>query len=85
MKSQAGKLRFDRSCELWIEQALTEDPRLELFPLSPRISVTAATLSWSHGDPADRMIVATARVHNAVLATADERIHDSRLVRCVWD
>jgi PIN domain nuclease of toxin-antitoxin system len=85
MKCEAGKLQFDRPHELWIEQALAEDQRLELLPLTPRIAVLAAKLSWPHGDPADRMIVATAHAHQAVLATADERIHDSRLVQCVWD
>ncbi len=31
-------------------------------------------------DPADRAIVATARIHNLKLLTSDQRIIDSRLV-----
>jgi PIN domain nuclease of toxin-antitoxin system len=85
MKAHAGKLRFDRAIDLWIEAALAEDPRIELLPLLPRISLDAVRLSWAHGDPADRFIVATARAHNASLATTDERIQDSGLVRCLWD
>jgi antitoxin (DNA-binding transcriptional repressor) of toxin-antitoxin stability system len=30
-------------------------------------------------------IVATARAHDAILVTADDRIPESGLVRCVWD
>jgi len=33
-----------------------------------------------HRDPADRIIVATARVHDATLLTRDERIIEARLV-----
>src|SRR5204863_3003524 len=36
-----------------------------------------------HGDPADRLIVATARTHSLALATHDERIRKSRAVR-LW-
>lgn len=84
-KAQAGKLKFDRPYDLWIDEALTEDPRVELLHLLPRISVDAVRLSWGHRDPADRFIVATARAHDAVLVTADEEIRGSGLVRCVWD
>jgi PIN domain nuclease of toxin-antitoxin system len=67
-----------------IDEALRQDSRVELLPLVPRVAVDAVRLSWDHPDPADRFIVATARVHDARLVTADERIHESRLVRCVW-
>ena len=84
MKAEAGKLKFDRPYETWIDEALTQDPRTELLPLLPRIALGAVKLSWTHADPADRIIVATARSHEAPLATADERIHASGLVRCLW-
>ena len=85
VKADAGKLRFDRPYPLWIDEALAEDPRLELLPLLPSITVASVQLSWGHADPADRFIVATARVHEATLITADERIQGSGLVRCAWD
>lgn len=84
MKAQAGKLRFDRPYPVWLEQALVSDPRIELLALTPRIAVEAVQLGWDHLDPADRLIVATARVHDAKLVTADERILEAKLVRCVW-
>ena len=84
-KAEAGTLRFDRPHDVWIDEALTDDPRIELLHLLPRISVEAARFSWDHRDPADRFIVATARAHDAALITADARIHESGLARCAWD
>ena len=84
MKAQAGKLKFDRPYELWLEEALVQDSRTELLPLSPRVSVEAVKLAWAHRDPADRLIVATARVYAAALVTADDALSDSGLVPCVW-
>ena len=85
MKSEAKKLRLDRPHSLWIEAALAADPRLELLPLSPRISILAAEFSWKHADPADRMIVATAYAYEAVLITADEAMQTAGIVKCIWD
>jgi PIN domain nuclease of toxin-antitoxin system len=85
MKQRAGKLRFDRPLAAWVEQALTADPRLTLLPLSPRVAIAAVDLQWDHRDPADRLIVATALVYEATLATGDETIAKSRLLRCLWD
>lgn len=84
-KAEAGTLKFDRPYDVWLDAALAEDRRIELVPLSPRISVEAVRLSWAHRDPADRFIVASARTHDAALVTADERILTSGLVRCLWD
>ncbi len=85
MKVEAKKLRFDRPYDTWIDEALTADARIEVVPLLARISVEAARLSWDHADPADRMIVASARVLEASLVTSDEAIRESRVVRCIWD
>ena len=84
-KAQMGRLKFDRPYDLWIDEALTQDPRIELLHLLPRISIDAVRLSWGHRDPADRMIVATARAHDAALVTADQQMRESGLVRCIWE
>jgi PIN domain nuclease of toxin-antitoxin system len=85
MKARAGKLKFDRPVSVWIEQGLGQDARLELVPLSPRVAIAAAELEWDHRDPADRLIVSTALIYESPLATTDEHISDSRLVRCIWE
>jgi PIN domain nuclease of toxin-antitoxin system len=84
-KAQMGRLKFDRPYDVWIDEALTEDSRIELLHLLPRISIDAVRLSWGHRDPADRMIVATARAHDAALVTADQQMRESGLVRCIWE
>jgi PIN domain nuclease of toxin-antitoxin system len=43
-------------------------------PLSAEIALLAAELDELHGDPIDRIIVATALVEDAVLLTADRSI-----------
>ncbi|MBI5447553.1 MAG: type II toxin-antitoxin system VapC family toxin [Gammaproteobacteria bacterium] len=58
----------------WIETALSQ-PGIELLPLSPRISIESVSLPGIfHGDPADRIITATARVHQLTLLTRDNLI-----------
>ena len=44
--------------------------------LDGRLGIAAAELGGIHSDPADRMIVASARANGATLLTADERIPD---------
>jgi PIN domain nuclease of toxin-antitoxin system len=57
----------------WMGRAVGQ-PGLQLLPLSPEVSVESAQLADFHGDPADRILVATARLENLTLATRDSRI-----------
>jgi len=51
-------------------------------PLSPEVALEMTRLPGRfHRDPADQLITATARVHDLVLMTADDRIRDSGAVR----
>ena len=80
------KRRLGISCAPgeWIRQAL-ELPRLRLVPLEPMIACASTTLPAPfHDDPADQIIVATARAEDAVLITADERIRAYRHCRTFW-
>jgi PIN domain nuclease of toxin-antitoxin system len=57
---------------------------LNVLPLSADTVIAIDDIPASfHGDPVDRMIVATARVHNLLLATHDGAIKKSRLVK-IW-
>lgn len=44
------------------------------LPLTGEICILAGELEALHGDPADRLIAATAIAHDATLVTADERL-----------
>jgi len=60
----------------WVKQALAL-PSLLLAPLDPAIALDSVNLPGEfHNDPADRIIMATARHHNAPLLTADRAILD---------
>ena len=70
------RLTFDMDVFDWIEQALIY-PGLQLIEFSPRIAVESTQLPGEfHRDPADQIIVATARIHNCPLLTLDTKILD---------
>jgi PIN domain nuclease of toxin-antitoxin system len=71
---EVGRLELGLPVAEWIEAALAL-PNSHLFPLTPEIAVASSQLSGEfHRDPADQIIVATARVHNIPLLTVDRRI-----------
>lgn len=76
-----GQLRLNGSVEEFFG-ALEADPAIRVLPLSFDIAAEAAALR-SLRDPADRTIVATARVHRLRLVTSDQRIIGSNLVPVV--
>jgi len=58
----------------WLKQALAY-PGVRLLELTPEIVVESAQLPGAfHRDPADQIIVATARVYNCALLTSDTKI-----------
>jgi PIN domain nuclease of toxin-antitoxin system len=71
---QYGRLKLDRGVGVWIERALAE-PGFDLLPLSPRIVVESTQLPEPfHRDPADQLLVATARVFECPFMTEDSKI-----------
>ena len=67
----------------WLRRATAGDV-LRVLPLDLDVVVALDTLPSSfHGDPADRVIAATARAHALPLATHDAAIRRSRAVR-LW-
>ena len=78
-----GRISLDRGALDWLHQAIAL-PRLELLPLTPAIAVKATELGRFHGDPADRLIVATALLESAPLVTRDRRIRKYQAVVTIW-
>ena len=84
---EAQMLHAKRRIELplpfpeWLRRAAAPSV-VRVLPLDAEVVIALDTLpARFHGDPADRIIVATARVHRLSLATHDERIRRSRAVR----
>ena len=83
MLAAKGRIELDRSALAWVQEALFAD-RVLLLDLPPHVAVMAAELAWDNGDPSDRIIVATAIVHDAPLVTKDRRMRDFAAVTTIW-
>jgi PIN domain nuclease of toxin-antitoxin system len=75
-----GRIALDVPLRDWLEGASAE-PLVQRCAISPAVAAEVAALPDSfHRDPADRILVATARIHGATLLTRDERIIRAGLV-----
>ena len=83
-KVQKGQLVLDRALDDWLDQATTP-AGLQVAELTRAVLVESCRLPGGFaGDPADAIIVATARSLGAVLITKDERIRNYDQVRTLW-
>ena len=81
---EKGQLVLDRPLDRWFDLATTM-PGLQLADMTRPILVESCRLPQPFpGDPADQIIVATARHHDAVLVTKDRKIRDYPHVRSIW-
>jgi PIN domain nuclease of toxin-antitoxin system len=78
------RLVMDRDVEVWMDQALKLQ-RVRLAPLTPAIAVRSSRLDRMFtGDPADRIIVATALEYGYSIVSKDDRIRKYPKVRVIW-
>ena len=71
-----GRLCLTRPIQQWIEQYLGQ-PGVRLAEFSAGVAIDAGTIPRAAlADPVDRLLVATARQHDAMLVTCDEQILD---------
>ncbi len=74
-----GRLKLNMDLVTWRAELLAagyQEPQLD-----GQISIAAANLPSFHGDPVDRLIVASSQRLNAGLVTADRRILDYRKIK----
>lgn len=70
------RLTLPCSVNEWIKKALAY-PHIKLLNLTPEIALESTQLPQPfHKDPADQMIVATARIYDCPLMTVDSKIRD---------
>jgi PIN domain nuclease of toxin-antitoxin system len=73
---EKGRLRLQADVIKWIETATTL-PGVVILPLTPPMTIESIRLPPPfHADPADQLIVATARILGVQLLTADRRLID---------
>ena len=81
---EKGRIGISCDPESWINSAL-DMPKLRLVPLSPVLAYRSTILPPPfHGDPADQIIVATAREEKATILTRDKIILKYKHVRSLW-
>jgi PIN domain nuclease of toxin-antitoxin system len=80
-----GRIELDRPTRTWIGDVLSAH---DVQPIAPSVAVAVRAGSISqnefHGDPADRLIYATAVEQGARLVTADRRLRELDPPRIAW-
>jgi PIN domain nuclease of toxin-antitoxin system len=71
MLAERRRIEVDGDAESWIREALSRWP-LEIADLSTDIAFASRQLVTTHTDPVDRFLLATARVLDLTLVTADK-------------
>lgn len=85
MLVQRGRIALDRDVATWVRQALAP-ARVTAAPPTADVAVAAGLLDRDGfpGDPADRLIYATARASRARLVTRDEALRRFDAHTTVW-
>lgn len=79
-----GWIEIKMTAEQWLDYAIRKTG-LRVLELSSKVAVESCELPGDfHGDPADRIIVATARVHGATVVTKDKKILTYPHVKAIW-
>jgi PIN domain nuclease of toxin-antitoxin system len=82
-KNQQGKLPLPMDLPVWLKAAVPH--QLHILPLTPDIIVDSTRLpEFPVNDPADQLIVATARVYNLTLLTTDTKLKGYRHARICY-
>lgn len=82
MLSAYKRIELNQPLLPWLREAC-ELPNVRVLPLTPEIVAASVELTL-HGDPSDRLITATAKIHQCSLVTADGKITESGLVPVIW-
>lgn len=82
---EKGRIEMQQPLLEWMTASL--DPAfIELVPLSPKIAAASVQLPADvPRDPADQIVIATARVTGATLITKDRALRALRFLRTIWD
>lgn len=84
MLVKRGRLKLSMDTDKWVEK-IENLPFIEFIPVNNKIASSSVNLPGQfHLDPADRMIVATARERGATLLTSDQKIRKYPSVKSLW-
>jgi PIN domain nuclease of toxin-antitoxin system len=84
MMATKGRITVKIDPRRWLDNAISTSG-LRIFELTAEIAMESCHLPGEfHNDPADRIIVATARTHNLTLLSKDRKILEYPHVKAVW-
>jgi len=84
MLVQKGRVQIATDCQSFINLLLQAN-KTHLVPISPAIATQSVQLpALVNKDPADRLLVATALVEQAVLVTADHNLRQISAITTLW-
>lgn len=84
MLVERGRVALSMDIASWLD-TLSQIDAVQMVPVDSEIAVKSVQLPGDfHKDPADRIIVATARKFAAPLVSADEKIRSYPHVRAIW-
>jgi PIN domain nuclease of toxin-antitoxin system len=81
---EKGRITVTKRPDLWVKKALSENPVM-LIPLNSKICYESTVLPQPfHQDPADQLIVASAKIMNATIITKDDKIIGYPHIKTIW-
>jgi PIN domain nuclease of toxin-antitoxin system len=84
MMATKQRIELKISSEEWLSRAIN-NTGISIVELTPAIATDSCNLPGKfHKDPADQIIVASARRNNLTLITKDQKILDYPHVRSLW-
>ena len=79
-----GRLKPDADPLIFIRKSLAAN-RMKVLPITPEIAMLANSRNgFDHGDPADRIIAATALHYKAMLITCDGMLQKVKGLNVIW-
>jgi PIN domain nuclease of toxin-antitoxin system len=82
---ERGRLRLpDDVPDIEYLSRLLQTLRLNVLPITAEIAVLSRSPLFQHGDPADRLIAATALHGRWPLITGDEKLRALPALQCIW-
>ncbi|MFH7321399.1 type II toxin-antitoxin system VapC family toxin [Desulfurivibrio sp. D14AmB] len=84
MLTQKGRLQPGTDSLTYLQLVL-DARQINILPITPRIAHLSVSMpEINHHDPADRIIVATAKEHRATLVTVDQKLLGLKGITTIW-
>jgi PIN domain nuclease of toxin-antitoxin system len=78
-----GRLHPAMDARQFLDDVITARS-MQVLAITPEIAVLSQSDAFAHGDPADRLIAATAQSFRASLVTSDERLRALKEIATIW-